>query len=106
METLLVVVFPLGCNEMSPELDPDDDSPLRALFREHPADVAVYTIGPLVIALALVGNAVVHGLSPVVPVAFAIALTIYSVLVTRHHIAAAKLTRLQSGWAGVETTAD
>ena len=106
METLLVVVCTHGNNGMSPELESEDDSELRALFRERPADVAMYTISPLVVALALVGNAVVHGLSPVIPAAFAVMLTIYSVMMTRHHLAIAKVTRLQSGWAGVETTAD
>lgn len=84
----------------------EDDPTLRTLFREHPADAAAFTLGPLLVAVALVGNAAVHGRPLIYPAAFAVGLAVYSVLVTRHHLAQARVAQLQSGWTGVESSAD
>ena len=84
----------------------EDDPTLRTLFRVHPADAAAFTLGPLLVAVALLANAFVHGLPMIYPAAFATALVAYSVLMTRHQLACVRMSRLQSAWTGVESGAD
>jgi hypothetical protein len=84
----------------------ENDLALWKLFREYPADAAVFTFGPLLVAVALMGNAAVHDLSLIYPATFAAALAAYSVLVTQHRLARARLSRLQPAWTGVESSAD
>lgn len=83
-----------------------DEPTLWTLLCERPVDVALFTLAPLLIGALLVVNAAAHDLSLSVPVAFAAALAAYSVLATRQHLARVRVSRLESAWSGVESSAD
>ncbi|WP_247731472.1 hypothetical protein [Halovivax limisalsi] len=57
------------------------------MFRARPFEHALYTIVPLVLSIAQLGNSFVNGLSPLVSVPFAIVLLGFSVVLTRYNFA-------------------
>lgn len=82
------------------------DTTLQTLFRERPADAALFTLGPLVIGSALLLNAVAHDLSLAVPAVFAALLAVYSVMITRQQLASVQLARLQPTWSRADSSLD
>lgn len=74
------------------------------MCRAFPVRTGVFTVGPVAVGLAQVGNALVHG-SAVWPVAAVAALMgAFSVLVTRYHLSAFRRRALStdSGRPGTE----
>ena len=83
-----------------------NDTTLLTLFRERPADAALFTLGPLVIGSALLLNAAVHDLSLAVPAVFAALLVVYSIVITRHQLTLVQLARLQPTWSPADSSLD
>jgi hypothetical protein len=68
---------------------------LVELFRAAPAKSALLTLTPLALALGQLCNSYVNGLSPVVSVAFAVAMIAFAVVATSHHAAEHRIRRLE-----------
>ncbi|NHN47518.1 hypothetical protein G9464_07905 [Halostella sp. JP-L12] len=79
-------------------------SDFSALLRADPGRALLYSVVPVVVAVAQVLNAVVHGVSPVYPGLFALALVGFAVVATQYHLAA---LRVEKAWSSsVERPAD
>lgn len=65
-------------------------------FRESPARMAVFTLGPIVLAVAQLLNSVFAELALWASVSFAVTMVTYSVLYSRYHVAELRLRTLES----------
>ncbi|WP_247002084.1 hypothetical protein [Halosolutus gelatinilyticus] len=69
------------------------------LFRADPATSSLLGICPLVLAIGQLCNSYVNGVSPVVSIAFAVAMIAFAVVATGHHAAERRLRRLDPQFA-------
>lgn len=75
-----------------------DQPSFARMCRAFPVRTGLFTVGPLVIGLAQLLNAVVHG-SAVLPVAaVAAAMGAFSVLITSYHLSAFRRRRLTAAF--------
>lgn len=80
------------------------ESDVFALARDHPGRVLLYSVTPVVVAAAQLLNALVHGVSALLPGLFALALVAFAVVATQYHVAA---MRVEEAWASTpERAAD
>lgn len=66
------------------------------MAREFPVRTGVFTLLPVLFALAQIANSLVHGGSVLYTVWFSVALVGYSVTVNRYHLAAFRRAKLSS----------
>ena len=66
------------------------------LFRAAPAKSTLLAVGPLVLAAGQLANGYVNGVSPVVSVAFAVAMVAFATVATDHHAAEHRRRRLEA----------
>ncbi|MDJ1432048.1 hypothetical protein [Halostagnicola sp. A-GB9-2] len=66
------------------------------LFRESPIECSLISIGPVALAFGQLGNSYINGISPVLAIAFAIAMITFAVVATGHYAAAYRLRQLES----------
>lgn len=71
-----------------------DGETVVRLAREFPVRTGLFTVGPLLIALAQIAIAFVHDVSLLATGSFAAVMVAYAVLVTRYHLAAYRRTSL------------
>lgn len=71
-------------------------SPLLELFYETPAQTALLTLGPAVLALGQLANGLFNDVSLLVTLCFAGAMIAFSVVATGHHAAQRRLRRLEA----------
>lgn len=69
---------------------------LVELFRAAPAKSTLLAIGPLVLAAGQLANGYVNDVSPVVSVAFAVAMVAFATVATDHHAAEHRRRRLEA----------
>ena len=74
-------------------------SALLTLFRADPATCSLLLFGPLTLAVGQLLNSYVNGVSPIVSIAFAIAMVTFSIVATGHHAAERHRRRLESEFA-------
>jgi len=73
------------------------------LARAEPGRVAAYSVVPVLVAFAQLANVLYHGISPVYPGLFAVALIAFATLAAQYHAAA---NRLEEAWSTAARTAD
>jgi len=66
------------------------------LVRADPGRVVAYSVVPVLVALAQLANALYHGISPVFPGLFALALLAFAALAAQYHVAA---NRVEEAWS-------
>ncbi|ELY93917.1 hypothetical protein C483_04539 [Natrialba hulunbeirensis JCM 10989] len=71
-------------------------SSLLELFRATPVTSSLLSVAPLALAVGQLGNSYVHGVSPIVSIAFAIGMLGFSVVAMGHHAAEYRLRQLES----------
>lgn len=70
------------------------------LASAEPGRVVAHSIVPILVALAQLVNVLYHGISPVYPGLFALALIAFAVLAAQYHVAANHLEKAWSTTAG------
>lgn len=71
-----------------------DGTTFSRMAREFPVRTGIFTFGPLILALAQLINSHLHGGSLVYTAVFAAVLVVYSVQITRYHLATFRRTTL------------
>ncbi|OIB55905.1 hypothetical protein [Natrialba sp. SSL1] len=71
-------------------------SSLLELFRATPVTSSLLSVAPLALAVGQLGNSYVHGVSPIVSIAFAVGMVGFSVVAMGHHAAEYRLRQLES----------
>jgi len=69
---------------------------VSTLARAHPGRALLYSVAPVVVAVAQVLNAFVHGVSVLIPSLFALSLVAFAVIATQYHVAA---MRVEEAWS-------
>lgn len=72
-----------------------DNTTLAEMVRELPIRTALYTLGPICIALAQFVNGYVNDISLVVLFAFALVMIAASVFITRYHLTEYRVSKLE-----------
>ncbi|GAA0660801.1 hypothetical protein ACFQDG_03205 [Natronoarchaeum mannanilyticum] len=70
------------------------------LARAEPGRVVAYSVVPVLVALAQLANVLHHGISPVYPGLFALALIAFAALAAQYHVAANRVEEAWSATAG------
>jgi hypothetical protein len=71
---------------------------LLAMARTRPLRTCIYTVLPVVAAVAQLGNGYYHGVPLRYVGAFAVCLCVLSAVITRHHLADFRLETLNDRW--------
>lgn len=81
---------------MQRERSDAEEVTLAVLFRSMPVQSGLFTVGPLVLALAQLANSAVTSLSVPYALAFAVMMLGFSMLSTRYHLAKFRLRTLHA----------
>lgn len=69
---------------------------LGEMFRSLPVQSSLFSIGPVVLAIAQLANSAFNGLSVTYSGAFAVVMIGFAVLITRYHLVKFRLHKLQA----------